>query len=70
MCRIQDGKLQVLLAHPGGPLFKNKDDDTWTIPKGELEPGEAMLEAAKRKFEEETGIKPSGPFTALTPIKQ
>ena len=50
MYRIQDGKLQVLLAHPGGPLFKNKDDDTWTIPKGELEPGEDMLEAAKREL--------------------
>ena len=70
MYRIQDGKLQVLLVHPGGPLFKNKDEDTWTIPKGELDPGEDMLEAAKREFEEETGIKPNGPFTALTPIKQ
>ena len=70
MYRIQDGKLQMLLAHPGGPLFKNKDEDTWTIPKGELDPGEDMLEAAKREFEEETGIKPNGPFTALTPIKQ
>lgn len=70
MYRIQDGNLQVLLAHPGGPLFKNKDEDNWTIPKGELDPGEDMLEAAKREFEEETGIKPNGPFTALTPIKQ
>jgi len=70
MYRIQDGKLQVLLAHPGGPLFKNKDKDTWTIPKGEIEPGEDMLETAKREFEEETSVKPIGPFTALTPIKQ
>jgi len=70
MYRIQDGKLQVLLAHPGGPLFKNKDEDTWTIPKGEIEPGEDMLETAKREFEEETSVKPIGPFTALTPIKQ
>jgi predicted NUDIX family NTP pyrophosphohydrolase len=70
MYRIREGKFQVLLAHPGGPLFKNKDDDTWTIPKGELDPGEDMLEAAQREFEEETGIKPNGPFTALTPIKQ
>jgi len=62
--------LQVLLAHPGGPLFKNKDEDTWTIPKGELDLGEDMLEAAKREFGEETGIKPTGPFTELTPIKQ
>lgn len=70
MYRIREGKLQVLLAHPGGPLFKHKDDDTWTIPKGELDPGEDMLAAAQREFEEETGIKPNGPFTALTPIKQ
>lgn len=70
MYRIQDGKLQVLLAHPGGPLFKNKDDDAWTIPKGEIEPGEDLLEAAKREFQEETGVTPTGPFTALTPIKQ
>lgn len=70
MYRIQDGKLQVLLAHPGGPLFQNKDDGVWTIPKGEIEPGEDMLEAAKREFEEETGITPTGPFIELTPIKQ
>jgi predicted NUDIX family NTP pyrophosphohydrolase len=70
MYRIHDGKLQVLLAHPGGPFFKNKDEGAWTIPKGEIEPGEDLLEAAKREFEEETGVTPTGPFTALTPIKQ
>ena len=70
MYRIRDGKLQVLLAHPGGPYFKNKDDGAWTIPKGELEPGEDMLEAAKREFKEETGVPPTGPFVALTPIRQ
>ena len=70
MYRIQDGKLQVLLAHPGGPFFKNKDEGAWTIPKGEIEPGEDLLEAAKREFKEETGVTPTGPFTALTPIKQ
>jgi hypothetical protein len=37
MYSIQEGKLQVLLAHPGGPLFKNKDEGVWTIPKGEIE---------------------------------
>jgi predicted NUDIX family NTP pyrophosphohydrolase len=68
--RIQEGKLQVLLSHPGGPFFKNKDDGAWTIPKGEIEPGEDMLEAAKREFQEETGVTPIGPFIALTPIKQ
>ena len=70
MYRIQDGKLQVLLAHPGGPLFKHKDEGAWTIPKGEIEPGEDLLEAAKREFEEEIGVTPTGPFIALTPITQ
>lgn len=70
MYRIQEGQLQVLLAHPGGPFFRNKDDGAWSIPKGEIEPGEDLLEAAKREFEEETGVTPSGPFTALTPVKQ
>jgi predicted NUDIX family NTP pyrophosphohydrolase len=70
MYRIQGGRMQVLLAHPGGPFFKNKDDGAWSIPKGEIEPGEDLLEAAMREFEEETGIIPTGPFTALTPVKQ
>jgi predicted NUDIX family NTP pyrophosphohydrolase len=70
MYRIQDGKLQVLLAHPGGPFFKNKDVGAWTIPKGEVESDEDLLEAAKREFKEETGVTPTGPFTALTAIQQ
>lgn len=70
MYRIQDGKLQMLLAHPGGPFFQNKDDGAWSIPKGEIEPGEDLLEAAKREFEEETGVVPTGPFVALMPVKQ
>jgi predicted NUDIX family NTP pyrophosphohydrolase len=70
MYRINEGKLQVLLAHPGGPFFKNKDEGAWSIPKGEAEPGEDLLETAKREFEEETGVTPKGPFVALTPITQ
>ena len=70
MYRIHEGKLQVLLAHPGGPRFENKDDKAWSIPKGEIEPGEDLLEAAKREFEEETGVIPTGPFIALTPVQQ
>ena len=70
MYRIHEGELQVFLAHPGGPLFKNKDDGHWTIPKGEIEPGEDLLEAAKREFKEETSITPTGPFSELKPIKQ
>jgi predicted NUDIX family NTP pyrophosphohydrolase len=70
MYRVHDGKLQVLLAHPGGPLFKKRDEGTWSIPKGEVEPGEDLLECAKREFEEETAVSPAGPFIALTPITQ
>jgi predicted NUDIX family NTP pyrophosphohydrolase len=70
MYRKQDGKLQLLLAHPGGPLFKNKDDGAWSIPKGEVEPGEDLLETAQREFEEETGVTPKGPFIALKPVTQ
>ena len=70
MYRIHDGKLQVLLAHPGGPFFKNKDEGAWSIPKGEVEAGEDLLESAQREFEEETGVAPKGPFIALTPVTQ
>ncbi len=55
MFRHRDG-LELLLAHPGGPLFARKDDGAWTIPKGLLEPGEDAVEAARREFEEETGF--------------
>lgn len=70
MYRIQDGDVQVLLAHPGGPLFRNRDDGAWSIPKGEPEPGEDLLLTAQREFEEETGITPTGPFIPLRPIQQ
>lgn len=61
---------QVLLAHPGGPFFKNKDEGAWSIPKGEIEPDEDYLAAAQREFEEETGLTSAGPFIELTPVKQ
>ena len=51
--------LEVLLAHPGGPVWAKKDDRGWTIPKGEPSPGEDLFEAAKREFEEEMGSQPS-----------
>jgi predicted NUDIX family NTP pyrophosphohydrolase len=70
MYRIQDGAIQVLLAHPGGPFFRNKDEGAWSIPKGEPEPDEDLLGTAQREFEEETGVKPIGPFISLKPIKQ
>jgi len=62
MYRFRKEELQVLLAHPGGPFFTNKDQGAWTIPKGEIEPGEELFEAAKREFQEETGvIRPDAP---------
>jgi predicted NUDIX family NTP pyrophosphohydrolase len=68
---FMDGSnLRVLLAHPGGPLWRNKDEGVWTIPKGEIVPGEDEIETAKREFAEETGIKPVAPFRPLGEIRQ
>jgi len=68
--RRREKKLEFLLVHPGGPLWKNKDDGAWTIPKGEINPGEDPLAAAQREVAEELGFCPSGEFVSLTPIKQ
>lgn len=62
--------LRVFLVHPGGPFFKNKDEGSWSVPKGEYLPDEDPLMAAKREFQEETGHKITGNFIALNPIKQ
>jgi predicted NUDIX family NTP pyrophosphohydrolase len=70
MYRIRNGNLQVFLAHPGGPLFQNKDDGYWTIPKGEPPENEPLLDAAVREFEEETGIQSREPFIDLGSIRQ
>jgi predicted NUDIX family NTP pyrophosphohydrolase len=61
---------EVFLVHPGGPFFKNKDEGVWTIPKGEFDETENPLTAAQREFFEETGVKISGDFIELKPIKQ
>ena len=47
--------LEVLLAHPGGPFHAARDVGAWTIPKGEVEPGEGLVDVARREFAEETG---------------
>ena len=60
---------EVLLAHPGGPFWKYKDDGGWMIPKGEVEPGEDFLAAAMREFNEETGLTPAEPFLALGQVR-
>jgi len=62
--------LQLFLVHPGGPFFKNKDDASWSVPKGEYEADEDPLAAAKREFQEETGHEITGSFTALRSVKQ
>ena len=56
--RRRDGALEVLLGHPGGPLFARKDDGVWTIPKGEYTAEEDPLAAAYREFTEEIGVAP------------
>ena len=70
MYRRRADALQVLLVHPGGPFFRNKDEGTWTIPKGEAAPGEDLLATAQREFEEELGVRPTGRFVPLAPVKQ
>jgi predicted NUDIX family NTP pyrophosphohydrolase len=62
--------LKIFLVHPGGPFFAKKDEGYWGIPKGLVNEGEDLLDAAKREFEEETGIKPSGEFFELGSITQ
>jgi predicted NUDIX family NTP pyrophosphohydrolase len=56
--RTTAGEPELLLVHPGGPFWANKDAGAWSIPKGEYEPGEDALVAAAREFEEELGITP------------
>lgn len=63
------GGLEVLLVHPGGPYWARKDEGAWSIPKGEIEPGEEALAAARREFEEETGAAVSGEFVPLSHVK-
>jgi predicted NUDIX family NTP pyrophosphohydrolase len=70
MFRFRNSLIQVLLIHPGGPFWINKDCGAWSIPKGLIEQGEDQLVAAQREFEEETGFKASGPFIPLAPIRQ
>ena len=68
--RTRGGNLEVFLVHPGGPFWAKKDLGVWSIPKGEMDEGEELLEAARREFEEETGFRPEGIFRELTPVRQ
>lgn len=68
--RRPNGALEIFLAHPGGPFWANRDAGAWTIPKGAVNEGEDLLDAAQREFQEETGITASPPFLPLGAIRQ
>ena len=68
--RWRDGRLEVLLGHPGGPYWSHRDEGAWSIPKGGMNPGEDPLAAAQREFLEETGFEPRGPYLPLGQITQ
>jgi len=62
--------LEIFLVHPGGPFWVRKDDGAWSLPKGEYSDPEDPLEAAKREFQEETGISVDGDFLPLAELRQ
>ena len=70
MFRKRKASLEVLLVHPGGPYFQNKDEGAWSIPKGEVAEGDNLLERAKIEFKEELGIVASGNWMELGNVKQ
>jgi predicted NUDIX family NTP pyrophosphohydrolase len=69
MYRKRNQELQVLLVHLGGPFWANKDAGAWFVPKGQVNPGEDELAAAKREFQEETGLAPGAKLLALGSVK-
>ena len=68
--RRRAGGLEVFLAHPGGPFWRQRDAGAWTIPKGVVNDGEELLAAAQREFAEETGVQATGPFLPLGAVRQ
>src|SRR6185295_962083 len=68
--RRRNGALEVLLAHPGGPLWAKRDEGAWSIPKGEFEPGESAEAVAVREFREEIGCDVRGELVPLAPLRQ
>jgi predicted NUDIX family NTP pyrophosphohydrolase len=68
--RRKGDAIEVLLAHPGGPYWTRRDEGAWTIPKGGIDAGEQLFDAARREFGEETGYVPEGDAIELQPVKQ
>jgi predicted NUDIX family NTP pyrophosphohydrolase len=69
--RQRGDRLEVLLVHPGGPLWARRDAGAWSIPKGEYDDGEEPLAAARREFEEELGTAPpDGDAAELGEVRQ
>ncbi|HVR11418.1 MAG TPA: NUDIX domain-containing protein [Thermoanaerobaculia bacterium] len=68
--RGSGGLAEVLLVHPGGPFWAKKDLGAWSIPKGEVAPGEDTLAAARRELAEETGVEAAPPFLSLGSVVQ
>src|SRR5215469_14939119 len=68
--RTKAGRLEVLLVHPGGPFWANKDEGAWSIPKGEYAAGEEAEVAARREFAEELGTALEAPLQPLGEIRQ
>ena len=68
--RCQSRGIEVLLVHPGGPFWRNKDLGAWSIPKGEYVQGEDPVAVARREFEEETGMSVSGDLMPLGEVVQ
>jgi predicted NUDIX family NTP pyrophosphohydrolase len=68
--RLSANGPEVFLVHPGGPFWAKRDLGSWSVPKGEVDGDEDLLEAAKREFREETGARIEGEFIELTPLRQ
>jgi predicted NUDIX family NTP pyrophosphohydrolase len=68
--RRRGDALEVFLVHPGGPFWARRDAGAWSIPKGEIDPMEEPLAAARREFSEETGLAAEGRYQPLAPITQ
>ncbi|MFH7241634.1 MAG: NUDIX domain-containing protein [Spirulina sp.] len=70
MYRFSAQGIEVLLVHSGGPYWVNRQWQAWSIPKGEIDPGEDAFTAAQREFQEETGQRPEGQFQSLRAVRQ